>query len=204
MMRAAYVKLWRPAGRHTTNYQPSRAAYGKLCCPAGQHTINYATLHGSIIFKPWASSVKYENQKGVVLLVLPFHVIMLIRHPCPRERENIPPTSHIMPPMGLIICPVPTGHIMLPSSCIMLPSGPPALWQHSVSLGQIMGPRALGLIPLSGVAYCTVVGGCVGRCTYLMNMMLPGSKKCNFFGIQLLIYSVYVARDVLYSIKVHT
>ena len=35
----------------------------------------------------------------------PYHVIMLLCHPCPRELENIPPMGHIMPPTGEIIRP---------------------------------------------------------------------------------------------------
>ena len=113
---------------------PCRAAYDKLCRPAGRHTANYAALRGSIILEPWASSGKYQNQKVFCLLVLsafakligylPFHVIMLICHPCPREQENMPPTGHIMPPTGLIICPRDTLCCPQVALCCPRASGP--------------------------------------------------------------------------------
>ena len=123
-----------PAGRDTTNYRPCRVGYGKLSALQGgiRQIISPAGLY--IILKPWASSGKYQNQKGVCLLVpsaiakligyLPFHVIMLICHPCPRERENMPPTGHIMPPMGLIICPRATSCCPRVALCCPRASGP--------------------------------------------------------------------------------
>ena len=86
----------------------------------GQHILyNQGRIQQIISFEgqcnSQAFSGKYQNQNGVCLPVpsaiakligyLPLHVIMLICQPCPLERENVPPTGHIMPPMGLIICP---------------------------------------------------------------------------------------------------
>ena len=117
-----------------------RAAYDKLCRPAGRHTINYAALRGGIrqIMPPWQHNSralgflrKVSKPKGF-LFASPECL-------CKAHRISALPCNNVnMPPLpsgtGKYAAHgphyashgphyLPTGHIMLPSGCIMLPSG---------------------------------------------------------------------------------
>ena len=77
----------------------------KLCC---QYVIYHVYNH----FVPCFRTLGYLLKKlqpnvpfPAVVKYGPFHVILLICHPCPRERENMPPTCHIMRPRDTLCSP---------------------------------------------------------------------------------------------------
>ena len=107
----AYTTNYRPCRAYTTNYQPCRA-YTTNYQPCGADNLSYTALLIKYTTHHLLSSPALLKSLNSDLTYRPYYVIMLICHPHPQERENMPPTGHII---------LPTGHIIRPRATLCCP-----------------------------------------------------------------------------------